>query len=300
MKTSREKGPHAARYHWLRIAAGLVLLSAVGAWIIRDGTLLSRSSLWALAASALAAAVTSAIHALGIQLIATVYQRHVGFARALRICLLGTAGNAMGGLPIGTTLKYVILHRHVGLSLAQITFGMVAITAGITFFLLAIAAISALTLDLALSKKSALVALVPAAALGLLAALRWAGTRPRLGSLTKPLMAGKFVGRLVGLSFAMATTFVTNSCVVGAILLPDISPGRLVFISASGILLGLASLLQTVGGIQEVALSLTAYGSGIRAVDGAQIAFLMRLGAIISSSALLAVQFLFISPDPGN
>lgn len=292
MNAAHAPGSFLARYRWLRLIASLALITLVALWIIRDGTLLSRLGLIALGVSVGASAITSALHALGVQVTAKVYRRHVGFGQALRICLLGTIGNSMGGLPIGTTLKYVFLNRHVNLSLAQITAGLIAITVGIAFFLLTITAITGLTLDIARPVKVTLLASVPATALGLFVAVRWAAARPKTAALTKPLITSASVGEIAGLTFVLAATFVANSSIVGTILLPDVALTCLIFISAAGILLGLSSLLQPVAGIQELALGLAAFSSGIPAVAGAQIALVMRFGAIVSSSLMLAAPYL--------
>jgi hypothetical protein len=122
--------------------------------------------------------------------------------------------------------------------------------------------------------------------------IRWAHTKARISALTNPHLKKRNLTALILLSSIVATLLILNSCAVGWYVLPDHPVIQIVFISASGILIGLASLLQAVAGIQEIAMGLSAYVSGVSAVDGAQIALVLRFTSIISSGLILSMHLL--------
>lgn len=232
---------------------------------------------------------------------ARAYQRRLNIRSALRITSLSSLGNAAGGLPLGTTVKYTILYKKVGMSISQITFGLSAYTIGITLTLLGYAVVGILALHFhpLIKSLSAAILLASIAVIPLVARF-WARRSRSFSKLIRPFLKKPTSVMVALISLATASLFTLNSAVVGLFLFPEHSFFRIWFISASGILLGLGSLLQSVGGIQEIAMGITAYASGINTIDGVQIALVMRFTSIIASGLTLGFSYLVPERGPGS
>jgi hypothetical protein len=281
---------------WIRATLGLCILSAIIFWVAREGSLLQQLNVWAIAISILIFFVTNVVNASMLQLLVRIYGREMSFRLALQIGTLGSLGNATGGLPIGTTVKYAILNKHVGLTIAQITFGLIAVAAGIALALLAFAAISIFALDYPPAIKLAPIVLLIGGVGALVVVVRFLYRRGRFAGLLDPLIVGRNARTLLLFSVSMATLSVLNYLVVGWFVLPTYSAMAIVFISASGMLVGLASLLQSIAGLQELIMGLTALATGTHAVDGVQLALVIRLTSVISSGLTLGGSYLFLNP----
>ena len=277
---------------WVRVALGLSILVAVIVWISREGTFLKRLSLEVFLWSGFASLVTAMLHALTLGLISRIHGRTLDYRQALRITALGSLGNAAGGIPLGTAVKFGILHQRVGLSLGQITFGLATVSFGISLWLLLYCATSALWLDLSGWFQTSLIAVLGAALLATAMASRFL-RHGRLSALATPYLKVERVIQVAGLSFLVATSFVLNFCAVGMLLLPDPTIPELVFVCASGTLLGLVTLLQSIAGTNELAMALMAHAVGIKAADGAQIALTLRATALATSAIILGLHSLW-------
>lgn len=281
---------------WLRTLLGFGILVAVVTWIVNEGSLFERLNASVLLWSTTISALTSLLHAFTLIAIARTYERRLDLRYAIYISTLGSLGNAAGGLPLGTTLKYAILHNKVGLKISQITFGLLSFTVGISLALLGYAALSIYGLEFPAEVKALPSVLLVGSVILLALLIRWAHTKAKISALINPLLKKRNLTTLVLLSSMVATLLILNSCAVGWHMLPVHPVIQVVFISASGILIGLASLLQAVAGIQEIAMGLSAYASGISAVDGAQLALVLRFTSIISSGLILSVHLLIPGP----
>lgn len=281
--------------HWrslLRIGVGLLLFSVVVVWVVRDGSYLENLNARAVAASLAVSVLTSLLQAATLVTIASANTRALGYAQALRVTALGSLGNAAGGLPIGTAVKFGILHGQVGLSLGQITTGLALTTLVIVATLLACASLSALWLAV----PDPVAALPATALLGLLACciapLSVPALRRRVPEAVRGWLAAYAPARVLRAVLALgaltAGTFVLNSCLVGWLLGTGGSLAEIVFLSSTGIVIGLASLLQSIAGVHEFALAFTAYVAGVQPIDGVQIALTLRATAIGAALLLLA------------
>ena len=276
----------------LRGLVGLLLFSLVIAWIVREGSYFENLNARALGASLAVSVLTALLQAGTLVTIASANARRLGYAQALRVASLGTLGNAAGGLPFGTAVKFGILYGQVGLSFGQITSGMAVTTAVIVAVLLACASLSALWLPV-----PGYVAALPAALLtGLLLLVVLPARVPALRRrIPAPVLThlavyagGPALRAVLVLGAATAAAFVLNSCVVGWLLGSGQSLAELVFLSSAGIVIGLVTLLQAIAGVHEFALAFTAYVAGARPIDGVQIALTLRATAIGGALLLLA------------
>jgi len=193
-------------------------------------------------------------------------------------------------MPIGTTIKYVILHRVAGLSLAQITFGLLSFTASLAVFFLLIGSVSLYAVaGVPPNYRHALTAAAAALPIVGYALLRIVVFRTPAAQHVRPLIEGPQLARFVGLSAIVSTIYLIHLVVIGYFLLPDPTLANTVMISAFGILFGQSSLLQSLGGVQEFMMGLSAHISGLTAGDGIGIALVARASSIVSSALLVAL-----------
>ncbi|MHB8623808.1 MAG: hypothetical protein ACYC9J_10710 [Sulfuricaulis sp.] len=232
------------------------------------------------------------LHATALASIARAYERKLDFSYALYISALGSLGNAIGGLPLGTTLKYAILYKRIGLKIGQITFGLASYTAGISLVLLAYVAISILFLNFPLNIKVIPIALLVIGITTIVILRNLSKQNRAFSSLLRLFLKRQIAVTVAVLSFSIASLFILNSSIVGRSLFPEHSLIQVVFISATGIFAGLASLLQSVAGIQELTMGLSAFVSGIKPIDGVQIALVMRIASMVSSGLILSLFYL--------
>jgi len=277
---------------WLRTFLGLCILTTIVAWVINKGILLERLNGTVLMWSTLISMLTSMLHAATLSSIANAYERKLDYRYALYICALGSLGNAAGGLPLGTTLKYVILYKRVGLRIGQITFGLTGYTVAISLALLGYATISAFLLNLrpdirAIPGLLLVVSIIAVIALGI-----WAPRSKVIYGLFGPFLRRRSFLIVAALSLSLASLFILNSSIVGHYLFPEHALILVIFLSAAGIFIGLASFLQSIAGIQEMTMGLSAFVSGIDPIDGVQIALVMRIASIISSGVVLSLFYL--------
>jgi hypothetical protein len=277
-------------WYWLRALLGISILAAICAWVIREGSFWRLITAETLVWSAILSLAIGLLQGLTLKAIARACGRSVDLGRALQITALGTLGNNVGGLPIGTALKVAILRDSVGLTLGQITGGLAAFTVGTSLWLLVGASLAILPLDLAPGIKT-VPALLLLVATALVIVLVRVARQPRFAATLRPLTQPESLAAIGGLSLAIAALFILNSCVVGLALLPGHDIAALAFLSASGTLVGLATLIQSIGGVLEIAMALMARTIGANPVEGAQIALVLRGTGVASSLVILALRF---------
>lgn len=277
---------------WLRTLFGLCILTVIVVWVINKGILLERLNSKVLVWSTLISILTSILHAATLSSIAYAYGRKLNYRYALYISALGSLGNAAGGLPLGTTLKYIILYKRVGLKIGQITFGLTVYTMAIALVLLAYATVCALLLNLRPDIKVLPGLLLIVSIISIIALGCWGQRSKVITNLLNPFLGWKFFLIVAALSFSLASLFILNSVTVGYFLFPEHSFIHITFLSATGIFISLVSFLQSIAGIQELAMGLSAFFSGIESIDGVQIALVMRFTAIISSGLILGLSYL--------
>jgi len=277
---------------WLRTLFGLCILTVIVVWVINKGILLERLNSKVLVWSTLISILTSILHAATLSSIAYAYGRKLNYRYALYISALGSLGNAAGGLPLGTTLKYIILYKRVGLKIGQITFGLTVYTMAIALVLLAYATVCALLLNLRPDIKVLPGLLLIVSIISIIALGCWGQRSKVITNFLNPFLGWKFFLIVAALSFSLASLFILNSVTVGYFLFPEHSFIHITFLSATGIFISLVSFLQSIAGIQELAMGLSAFFSGIESIDGVQIALVMRFTAIISSGLILGLSYL--------
>ena len=273
----------------LRTVFGIVLLAAVIIWVAKEGILFSRISFGLLLCSTFAALTINFLNASIIKVMVEVFKRDISYIDALHISALGTFGNSAGGLPIGTTLKYVILYKQSGLKIKETTTGLIIFTIAISLFLLGYAAISVWGMNLARTSKMIPSLLLAASTLVLVVLWKWLRKKNMGRQLIQPFLDSRIFRRITLISFVTATLFILNYLVISLILFPEIPLASVVFIASIGLLTGLASLLQTVGGIHEFSMGISAFIAGIKLIDGMQLALSMRVASLLSSGMILVV-----------
>lgn len=276
----------------LRIAkplVGIALLGLVALWAIREGDALSRLGLPVVVYSVLVASVTIGLNAITLKIIANCFQGTLSYRNALHFSALGALGNAIGGLPIGTALKYLLLYKHSGLRATQVTTGLVIVSIAISLWLLLSTAVSAVALPMPGYYRFGPAILLVAGGILVFNLAKWASRQPSLTPLINPFIKPNPLAQVIATSLAVTVTFLLNYWIVAHLLFPAIDSTEIVFLASLGILIGLGSLVQSVGGIQEVSTGLAAVISGNNLITGVELALVMRIASVIASTILLTL-----------
>ena len=284
----------AARHNYWRYIkplVGITFLAIILFWVYQQGTLLQRLKGMHLLLPTLITSACIVLGAMILRCIVASYSKHLSQSAALYISAVGTFGNALGGFSIGTTIKYITLYKKGGLTIKEITAGLVFFTMTILAFLVVIATTSIWATSLPQSYKVAaliLLFLLPAVVLILRQWLRNAGFWHRL---VEPLIAKERIWHVMLLSFSSSALFIANFCVIGISLFPELPLSSLIFISSLGVLAGQGIMIQSIGGVQEFLMGLSALLSGFSILDGVQIALVSRVASIIASGMIVLVSY---------
>ncbi len=223
----------------------------------------------------------------GLRCISASYKKQLEFTTATYISAMGTLGNSMGGLPIGTTYKYVALSRKGGLSIKEITAGLLVFTTAMVIFLILTSAVSIWATVLPYLYKFIAMGMV----LVIFSIGVWLYKRLRGKDFWKRLVAPFFeenrIPQVFIISLFSTTIFIVNFCLIGLLLFPEVPLESLIFISSLGTLAGQGSMIQSVGGIQEFVMGFSALLTGFDILDGVQIALVSRTASIISSGIVV-------------
>lgn len=271
----------------LKVIIGSLLLAAMITWAVRDGGLIEKVDATLIVLATLVSTVINALNASAVKLIVDSYRGSIAYATALQVTALGALGNAMGGMPIGTALKYIVLYKESGLKIKEITVGLITLTIVISTSLLVFAAISAWGTEFPVYLKLTPSVVALGSIMLLVAFYMWSKRKKVWGGLHRPMFAKSNVTMMLMLGFAIAACFILNYWIVAMFLVPSLPTATLVFLSSIGILTSLGSLLQTVGGIQELSMGFAAYISGFNIIDGVELALVMRATSILSSGVIL-------------
>lgn len=280
---------------WLYFKAivGFALLIAIGYWVDKRGDLLQRLTPSLVLPPSIAALGSITANALSLRFIVRSHGRDLSLRQALIVSAAGTLGNALGGLPVGTALKYWVVRKTSGLGLKDLTMGLILVTVAISGFLLLITAASIWGVALPVLFKA-----IPAFVLVLgvaVAVLLYARERHRSywSRYLAPFLVGRRLGWLTVLGLLTAVSLVVNYLAASATLSPEIPWNTVVFVASLGMLAGQGTLLQSVGGVQEFMLGLSAHIVGMDIVTGVQLALLMRIAAVIAAGASAFVLSVF-------
>lgn len=271
-------------WRWLRAVIGILFLGSLAIMAWRNGEILRHIEASVLLANASASMLTVLGNSLLLRWITCVTASPLTISEAILLSALGSLGNAMGGLPIGTALVVAILVRDHGIPLRDIIAGKLLAT------LLAIITTALLTALLASHSPTAwrlvclLIAITGLSALFLLPPKipqRLPG-EALLKRLCHPCVLAQ------GLAFAIFTSM-SMMLAYGIIIhryLPALDIADGIFISGTSLLLGFASMASVIGGIQEVITGFTASYSQLSFAAGVEISLFMRIGGWIAAATL--------------
>jgi hypothetical protein len=270
----------------------LLLLAVVVGWIVHNGDLVARIGVSVLFYSTLISAATVVLNAAVLKLSVAYFRGRLSSRNALRLSALGTIGNALGGLPIGTTLKYALLYKESGLKISEITAGLVFFSVLTSGWLALCGLLTLGGTTLSPTAEGLFVTLVVIAVITFVVIAEALRNHRKLGPLVKPLLEPAKLWRAALLSLAITATFVLNYTVVCLLLFPEIALPIAIFIASIGTIISMGSVLQTVGGITELSMGLSALLSGLQAVTGATLALVLRLTAILAAGIVVGALLL--------
>ena len=192
--------------------------------------------------------------------------------------------------------RITVLSRKAGLTVKETTAGLLIFTLAMMVWLMLTAAVSIWATSLPYSYKLSVIGMVLLIVITGLWLGRWLNNKDFWKLLIRPFFREKRLSRVLIISLLTTTNFVVNFCLIGILLFPELPLESLIFISALGALVGQGSMIQSVGGIQEFVMGLSALITGFGLLDGVQIALVSRAASIISSGAVV----IYMHFAPGN
>lgn len=277
---------------WLRGFVGLAALIAITWWASGQREMFARVGPAVLLLSGLTAMMIHTLNAVILTTISNTYSGRLTLRDALHLSALGALGNAIGGLPLGTSLKFFLLYKRGGLRITQITAGMMLFALESALFLLLFASLSAWLLENAPLPPAIPAGLLVCALLTLLVAHRLVARWKQAHQTLRPWLTTRKLWTTLTISGAVSVMFILNYVIIGQFLLPQSELARLVLLASVGIIVSMGSILQTVGGVHELSLGAAALASGLPALDGVTLALVMRLTALLSAATILAALYL--------
>lgn len=284
-------------WRYIKPLIGIALLAILLLWVGQQGTLQQRLKGMHLLFPSLITCGSIILGAMILRCIVASYNKRLAQSSALYISAIGTLGNALGGFSLGTTIKYVTLYKQGGLTIKQITAGLVFFTLTILTFLVVIAATSIWVTPIPQFYKILSLVLLFASPATALVIWHWLRHTSFWLRLIQPLIAKERIWQVLLLSFFSSALFIVNFCVIGISLFPELPLSSLIFISSLGILAGQGIMIQSIGGVQEFLMGLSTLLLGFSVLDGVQIALVSRIASIIASGIIVLISY---AVYPGN
>jgi hypothetical protein len=267
---------------------GLCLLAVIILWVLKEGYPIEKMSFTLISSTLLAAMASSFANAMIISEISKVYGGAMNYKSSLHITALGTFANAAGGIPIGTALKFILLHKRGKLSVAQTTTGFVVFTISISLALLLYVTVLIHWLDIHDTYRS-IAALVLIVSMAILAtAVACLKYFPRIHRHLSPFLKYQVAFRILIISIIVTLGFILSFWVVTYQLFPQMTFVQTAFSVSLGSLVSQMAFLQSVGGIQELSIGIATSLTGAEVIHGVMLGLTIRLAALASSGLIVA------------
>lgn len=275
-----------------RIIVSYTLLTGIIIFVILKGDLFQKFSLQLITITAILSFMLMLVNAHALRIICAAYRGVdvLDLRGALFIGALGTLGNSLGGLPIGTAIKFAILRRKTHLEFKQIA-------AGYTFlsFIMAGTMIACMLITGAMMLLDFyilfLFAMVSVVTLLIVFVLLFYGKRCGfIENLLMPLYRHAYK-QLLMIGVLLSFGFLLNYWISGLLLFPFISGTKILFMSSFGLMASILTLSQSIGGIQELSVGFAGLISEMHLIHGIELALSLRIAAIIASLATVLVLF---------
>ncbi len=267
---------------------GLCILAIIILWVLKEGYPIEKMSFTLISSALLAAMTSSFANAMIISEISNVYGGALNYKSSLHITSLGTFANAAGGMPIGTALKYILLHKKGKLSVAQTTTGFVVFTISISLALLLYIAVLIRWLDIHNTYRN-IAAFVLIISIAVLAtAILCLKYFPRIHRHFSPFLKHQVAIRILIISLIVTLGFIFSFWVVAYQLIPHMTFIQTAFSVALGSLVSQTAFLQSVGGIQELSIGIAASLTGAKVIHGVMLGVTIRMTALASSGLIVA------------
>lgn len=271
-------------WRWLKAIFGILFLVSLGIMAWRNGEILRHIEMPVLLANTLASMLTVTGNSLLLRWITTATAKPLTLTEAVLLSALGSLGNALGGLPIGTAAVIAILVRDHGIAVRDIIAGKLLVT------ILSVITAALLTALLAHHSPTIwrLICLLIASAGMASLTLLPQRIPQRIPGQDLLLRLCRPPALIEGLALATFTTM-TMMLAYGIIIhryLPSLDIADGIFISGTSLLLGFASMSSTIGGVQEVITGFTANYSQLKFAAGVEVSLFMRLGGLLAAAVL--------------
>ena len=263
------------------------MLIAVTLFIFKKGDLFEKINVGLISATTLVTIILIILNGVTIKFIVKAYNpdKEIQLGLTVLIAAISTLGNSLGGLPIGTSIKFIILNRFMGVKVIEITFGLVVFAFGITTFyaLYIFTVLPFVNIEL-ISKLSLLFYII--IALTLVGAIIIIFVKKSIGNVFFSTFK-KYKYQFIILCLLLSIGFIINYLIVGHFYIPQINSEKIIFTASLGSLISTLTFSQGLGGFQELSVGLSSLLTEISFINGVEVAFVLRIAALIGSSIVL-------------
>ena len=273
----------------LKIVVGSATLIFIVFLILKHGNLFRNIDVNLIVLATATTAILNILNGYSIKVIANAYSpdKKMPIVWAIQIGSIATLGNVLGGLPIGTSVKFAVLNKYMGIKLTMITAGLILFTLSIGSFFALYMLFMLPFINFPLNIK-----VIGAVFVCLMLIVAWLvvaklAKQTTFKDILAPIISNYKI-KLIFLSALLSLSFVVTYLIIGYFVAPEVSSQKIIFIASLGNLASMLTFSQSVGGVQELSIGLAGFLTEIKFIKGIEIAFVLRIGGLISSSLILA------------
>lgn len=275
--------------HGLRLARaviGVTLLAGFAMLGWRNGDIFKQFDAGIFLLTTLAAIFAVAANTLMLRWITTPLASPLSTREAMLLSSLGSVGNSLGGLPIGTAAVIAILVKKHDFSLRDmvagklLSTGLATITTALLTAILSMSAPPALrSLLLALAFSGTVICFFLPAYLP-----HWIPGREIIHKLTQ----GKNLWEGMLYAMAISLTFMASSMIAITHYLPSLSATDSILLAGGSLLLNFLTLASGVGGMSEVIAGTVATALNMKFAAGVELGLLLRFSNLCAALLVLS------------
>ena len=269
---------------------GITFLSFIVIYTYKNGTLFQNFNYKILLLVSSLSLLSLVLNGLIIRISVICFSGQIPRLHAFNLSAIGALGNTLGGIPIGTALKYMLLYKKSGVSIKKITYGFIFFTSLMLFMLLLSCSFFIWFTDIDLNLK-----LLPLTLIFLFVLFFYylyylsRQEHHQLSKLIRPFFSFEILPKYFFVIALNTITSVTSFYIITSYYIPDVEMARSLFLVSLGLLVGISTGAQSIGGLQELSMGISGLLVNLKIIQGVEIVLLYRMATFISSVILALV-----------
>lgn len=278
-----------SKFRWV-LGSCLIIILFLWAW--REGSVVRNLDVATLTYTTLISLPIVYLNAVILVIITRAYRASITLWESLFLTAVGTLGNALGGIPLGTGIKFIILVRDHKLRLAQVVQGYLFYSAVNAFWMIFVMAVTVWFISLPLIVKI-LPTLIVFVAVAVLLYLLLSDQRllPHIISDIGPLLSRRYLYMGLIASCLNAAMMLLCYQVVIEHYHPQLEITKALFVVSTGLAVGFLSGFPSLGGVQELLLGGAGLLADVNALSAIEFGLFIRIASAIAGIIVLIMTF---------